>query len=405
MADPKTPSSGKFVAMMAMLFATTALAIDAMLPALPAIGAELSPGDPNKAQLVVALFFAGLGCGTLIAGPVSDAIGRKATLAICAAIYLLGAVLCVVAPSLEVLLVARFVQGIGASGPRAVGMAVIRDLFKGRDMARVVSLVMMIFAVVPAMAPLLGQAIMLVGSWRLIFVAFIVFGVSVQGWIMLALPETLKPEHQRKLHLSLLRDAAKEMLSHRIALISTLCQTLTLACLVATLSSQQGIFEQRFERADSFPIWFAVIALCSILGSFTNSRTVVKYGMRAVIVATYAGQISLTLAYLLLAASGLLPEALVFSAHILWSIGIFAMMGLSMGNLNALAMEDLGHIAGFATSMITAVATVASVLIAVPVGLAFDGTQLPLLTGVAVFSGLALWLMRLVRKPGVTGGK
>ena len=405
MSDLKGPSPRVFVAMMAMLFATTALSIDAMLPALPAIGAELSPGDPNKAQLVVALFFAGLGFGTLIAGPVSDAVGRKVTLMVCAAIFLLGAALCVVAQSLEMLLFARFLQGVGACGPRAVGTAVIRDLYKGRDMARIVSLVMMIFALVPAVAPLLGQGIMLLGSWRLIFVSFIVFAIVVQVWVALSLHETLPPENRRRLEVGLLWQAAREMLTHRVALISTACQALTSACLVATLSSQQGIFEQRFDRADSFPTWFALIAVCSIAGSFTNSRTVVKYGMRSVLIATYFGQVGLTLAYLLLDASGLLPEVLVFPAHILWSIGIFAMMGLAMGNLNALAMEDLGHIAGFAASMITAVSIVVSVVIAVPVGLAFDGTQVPLLTGVAVFSGLALLLMHLVRKPAATGPK
>ncbi len=395
----KSPSQREFVAMMAMLFATTALSIDAMLPALPRIAAELTPNDVNQAQLVISLFFAGLGCGTLIAGPVSDSIGRKITLTICAAIYLLGALLCVLAHSLEMLLFARFLQGVGACGPRAVGMAMVRDLYRGREMARIVSFVMMVFALVPAGAPLVGQGLMFFGSWRIIFVAFLVFAVLVQSWVLLRQPETLRPETRRRLRVGLLVQAAKELLHHRIALISTACQALTSGCLVATLSSQQGIFEQRFDRAATFPLWFMLIALCSIAGSFTNTRTVVHYGMRAVVSATYAGQLGLTLIILGLDASGIMPAVLVFPAHILWSIGIFAMMGLSMGNLNALAMEDLGHIAGFASSMITAVSTVVSVLIAVPVGLAFNGTQLPLMIGVAVFSGLALALMQLVKRP------
>lgn len=399
---PTRLSQREFVAMMAMLFATTALSIDAMLPALPAIAAELTPTNVNRAQLVVSLFFAGLGCGTLIAGPVSDAIGRKITLLICAAIYVVGAVLCTLAQSLDILLFARFLQGIGACGPRAVGMAMIRDMYRGRDMARIVSFVMMIFAVVPAAAPLMGQAVLQIGSWRLIFVAFIVFAILIQIWVSLRQPETLPPENRRRLQVGLLLQAGRELLHHRTALISTACQALTSACLLATLSSQQGIFEQRFDRAATFPLWFAFIALCSISGSFANSRTVVRYGMRRVLVATYVGQVTLTLTVLLLNLTGLLPEVLVFPAHILWSIGIFAMMGLSMGNLNALAMEDLGHIAGFAASVITAVSTVAAVALAVPVGLAFNGTQIPLLIGVSVFSVLSLALIRLVVRPAPT---
>ena len=156
----KQPSQREFVAMMAMLFASVALSIDAMLPALPAIASELSPSDVNRAQLVISIFFAGMGLGTLIAGPVSDAIGRKLTLILCAVTFLVGAALSAAAPSLDMLLAARFLQGIGAAGPRSAGMAVVRDLYKGRDMARIVSLVMTIFALVPAVAPLMGQIVL-----------------------------------------------------------------------------------------------------------------------------------------------------------------------------------------------------------------------------------------------------
>ena len=405
MTEIKPTSQREFVAMMAMLFAGIALSIDAMLPALPAIAAELTPNAVNRAQLVIGLFFAGIGVGTLIAGPLSDAIGRKTTLMICAATFLVGAALSAVAPSLEMLLAARFLQGLGASGPRSVGMAMVRDLYKGRDMARIVSLVMMIFALVPAVAPLIGQGILLVGNWRLIFIAFIVFGLMTNLWMALRQPETLPPDARRKLTLALLTGAGREMFRYRITLISILCQSLSSACLVATLSSQQGIFEQRFDRAASFPTWFAVIALCSILGSFANARLVVRIGMRSMVQWTYGGQLALTALVLGLNLTGALPEALVFPLHILWSIGIFAMMGLTMGNLNAMAMEELGHIAGFAASIIVALSTVLSVVLAIPVGLAFAGTHIPLMTGVLVFMTLALGLMRLVRRPAETGRK
>lgn len=394
----KSPSQTEFIAMMAMLFATIALSIDAMLPALPAIAAELTPDDVNKAQLVVSSFFFGMGFGTLIAGPVSDAFGRKPVIFVCAAIYVAAAGLCFLAPSLETLLIARVLQGIGAAAPRVVGMAMVRDLYKGRDMARIVSFVMMIFMVVPAMAPLLGQAILLIGDWRAIFGAIAVIALIANAWVLMRQPETLPTETRRPLQVSLLWQSAKEVSRHRIAGISTLCQALGTACLLATITSQQGIFAETFGRAATFPLWFGFIALCAASGSLLNSRIVMRLGMRAVIVASYLVQVGFTLAILLLDATGLMPAALVFPAHILWSISVIAMMGLTQGNLAALAMEDLGHVAGFAASMMTAISTVLAVALAVPVGLAFNGTQIPLMVGVGAFCAVALALILTVRK-------
>lgn len=397
MTDPKASkpvSQGEFVAMMAMLFATIALSIDAMLPALPAIAAELSPADPNQAQLVVTSFFFGMGVGTLFAGPLSDTFGRKPVIFGCAALYLIGAGLCFLAPSLETLLIARVLQGLGAAAPRVVGMAMVRDLYKGRDMARIVSFVMMIFMVVPALAPLLGQGILLVGDWRTIFGAIALIAFIANAWVLFRQPETLPASARRSLRLSELWQSAGEIVRHRIAVVSTLCQTLGTACLLAMLSSQQGIFEQTFDRGATFALWFGFIALCATSGSLLNSRIVMRLGMRRVIVGTYLGQVVLTLVLLAALEAGLVPAGLVFPAHVFWSITVFSMMGLTQGNLSALAMEDLGHVAGLASSMMTAVSTVFAVLLAVPVGLAFNGTQIPVMIGVGVFTCLAFALMR-----------
>jgi MFS transporter, DHA1 family, multidrug resistance protein len=386
-------SQTTFIAMMAMLFATIALSIDAMLPALPAIAAELSPTDSNKALLIISSFFLGMGLGTFVAGPVSDAYGRKPVIFACAAIYALATVLCFFAPSLEMLLLARVLQGVGASAPRVVGMAMVRDLYKGRDMARIVSFVMMIFMVMPALAPLLGQGILLVGNWRTIFAALLIFGVASSAWILLGQAETLAPESRRPFRIGLLWQSAVEMSRHRIALISTLCQGFGSACLLSTVSSQQGIFAQTFGRVESFPLWFGFIALCAASGSLLNSRVVMRLGMRRVTVTTYIGQVAMSLVILALDLTGLMPASLAFPVHVVWSITVFAMMGLTQGNLSAMAMEDLGHIAGFAASMITALSTVMASLLAVRVGLAFNGTQLPLMVAVAVYSSLALLLI------------
>jgi DHA1 family bicyclomycin/chloramphenicol resistance-like MFS transporter len=272
-------------------------------------------------------------------------------------------------------------------------MAMVRDLYKGRDMARIVSLVMMIFMIVPALAPLLGQGILLFGNWRTIFAALLVFTVIANAWVLLGQPETLAPEARRPFRAGHLWQSAVEMSRHRIALISTLCQGFGSACLLSTVSSQQAIFAETFGRIETFPLWFGFIALCAASGSLLNSRIVMRMGMRRVIITTYIGEVALTLAILALDATGLMPDVLAFPVHVFWSITVFAMMGLTQGNLTALAMEDLGHIAGFAASMITAISTVMASLLAAPVGLAFNGTQIPLMVAVAVYSSLALGLV------------
>lgn len=385
--------------MMAMLFATIALSIDAMLPALPQIAADLSPANPNQAQLVVTSFFFGMGVGTLFAGPISDRLGRKPVILACAGVYLLGAALSTLAPSLETLLFARALQGLGAAAPRVVGMAIVRDLYRGRDMARIVSLVMMIFMTFPAMAPLLGQVVLWFGTWRTIFAVVAAIALVANAWILLRQPETLLRTARRTLGARDLWQSAKEFLRHRIAVVSTACQALGTAVLLASLSSQQAIFEQSFGRGETFAFWFGGISLCAAVGSLINSRIVMRLGMRRVILATYLAQVVLTLVLLLGLVSGLLPEVLIFPAHVVWSTACIAMMGLTQGNLTALAMEDLGHVAGLASSLMTAAATVLAVALAVPVGLAFDGTQVPLMIGVGLFCALAFGLMRLASKP------
>jgi DHA1 family bicyclomycin/chloramphenicol resistance-like MFS transporter len=395
-------SQTEFVALMAMLFATIAISIDAMLPALPEIAATLTPDAPNAAQLVVTSFVLGMGIGTLFAGPLSDRFGRKRMILCGSGLYATAALACYLAPSLEILLAARVIQGIGAAGPRTVSVAMIRDLYSGRQMARILSFAMMIFTVVPAIAPLMGQGIIALADWQAIFLAYIGFSGLTMLWLGLRQPETLPVDRRRSLDAAGLVAALRELGRHRIIFVSTLLQTLTLAALFATLSSIQPIFETAHGRGESFPLWFAVIALASMSGSVLNSRIVMTLGMRRVLRGTYAGQIVLTLAALLLLGSGLLTGDPAFAVQILWCIGLFAMMGLTIGNLNALAMEPVGHIAGLAASVISSLATVGSVLLAIPVGLAFDGSPLPLLVGVAILIGLALVLaLTTLKEPAI----
>jgi MFS transporter, DHA1 family, multidrug resistance protein len=386
------PSQTEFVALVAMLFATIAISIDAMLPALPEIAATLSPEAPNAAQLVVTSFVLGMGLGTLFTGPLSDTFGRKRVILIGSGLYALAALACYFAPSLEVLLAARLLQGLAAAAPRTVAIAMVRDLFSGREMAKIMSFVMMIFTIVPALAPLMGQGIISLGGWHAIFLAYILFAGLAMLWLGLRQPETLPVENRRPLHLATLWTGTKELFNHRIVTVSTLLQTLTLGCLFATLSSLQGIFEQQFDRSESFPLWFSVIAVASMGGSLLNSRIVMTLGMRRVVQRTYAAVLLLSLLALATLGTGLLQGHLSFAMQMLWCIGLFSMMGLTMGNLNALAMEPVGHTAGLAASVISSLATVGSVILAIPIGLAFNGTSTPLILGVTVLISLNLIL-------------
>ena len=394
----KTPSRLEFIAQLEQLYSTIALSIDAMLPALPQIALALSPEDPNKAQLVITSFVLGMGLGTLFAGPLSDAFGRKTTILAGFVLYIIAALACWAAPSLETLLIARVVQGIGAAAPRTVSIAMVRDMFKGREMAQIMSFAMMIFTLVPAVAPLMGQGVIALAGWQAIFVAYVVFALLVMGWFSLRQPETLPRAARRPLSWPALVAASAEVLSHRVVQISIAAQALTMGMLFATLSSMEGIFSDLFGRGPSFPLWFGVIAMASMIGSILNARLVMRLGMRRMVTVTYGVLLGVTLAYLGLVA--VMAEGSGFALHILWSIVLFAVMGLTLGNLNALAMEPVGHVAGMAASVTSAIATVVSVVLAVPVGLMFDGTQVPLLLGVAGYGALALGLaMRLKANP------
>lgn len=399
-APTRRLSLPEFVMLMAMLSATIAFSIDAMLPALPRIGAELSPDNPNVAQLVIVSFVFGMGIGTFFAGPLSDAFGRKRVMLIGAGIYCVGAALATIAPTLEMLLAARVLQGLGASGPRVAAQAMIRDLYSGRDMARVSSFVMMTFALVPAIAPLIGAMIIAGFDWRGVFVTFVVFAIVSGGWLALRQPETLTEDKRRPLNLSRLTTAAKEVVAHANVRRAILVQTLVFGILFATISSVQQVYDQSFDRADSFPLWFGLVAIISASASFLNARVVGRLGMIWMIRAALAGFAALSLVLAGVWASGVLPQAPRFPLFVIWQVAAFCLAGLTIGNVQAVAMQPMGHIAGMAASIISAVSTVLAVVIAAPIGLAFDGTPLPLFTGVGVCALLGLWLSaRLQEEP------
>ncbi|MDZ7904730.1 MAG: multidrug effflux MFS transporter [Cypionkella sp.] len=391
MRAPKPLRRAEFVALMAALYAIVALSIDAMLPALPEIAATLSPAAPNRAQLVVTSFVLGLGIGTFVVGPISDAYGRKMVILGGSALFIFGAFLSYLAGTLEWLLAARFLQGLGAAAPRVAGSAMIRDLFKGRAMAEVMSVIMATFMVVPALAPLLGQAIIALADWRAIFLVFAAVSLATSFWLGLRQPETLPMPQRQALSLRHIIAASREVTRQPTVRAAILLQGLIMGGLFAALSSMQGIFDQSFDRAANFPKWFALIAVGSALGSVINARYVQRVGMRKM--ALWSLSATLTASAAVLLAQFLpMPPTLLFAAFLIWAMVAFGGTGMTMGNLNALALEPLGHIAGLASSIITALSTVMSVIIAIPVGLAFAGTPVPLLTAFVGF-GLAAQLV------------
>jgi len=391
------PGRVELIALMAMMLATVAFSIDAMLPALPDMAADLNPSAANTVQLVVTIFVLGLGVGTLFTGPLSDSFGRKPIVLAGASIYIAAAALAAQAESLEMLLAARMLQGLGAAGPRVVAVAIIRDLFVGRQMAQIMSFVMMIFTIVPAVAPLVGAQLISVAGWPAIFWAFVLFAGVVSLWMMLRLPETLPATARRPFRAPALLAAVKEMLRHPVVRLSIAVQCLVLGMLFATISSIQPIYEVTFQKADSFPLWFGATAILSASGSVLNAMLVIRIGMRRMVSVMMMLQIGVSGLLVMLELGGLSGTAL-FAAFFFWQFVAFFQAGMTIGNLNAIAMEPMGHIAGMAASIIGAISTVAAVVLAVPVGLMFNGTALPLTVGVMLYAVAALVLMRVMRR-------
>jgi DHA1 family bicyclomycin/chloramphenicol resistance-like MFS transporter len=345
---------------------------------------------------VISALFLGLAVGMLIYGPISDSTGRKPPIYAGFALFVLGCLLSATATSFTVMLAGRFLQGLGAAGPRIVMIALVRDGYEGRAMARIMSLIMAVFILVPALAPAIGQGILLVAHWRAIFGVLLGLALISLVWFAFRQPETLVPGRRVPFSLLSIGRAIRETCTHRTAFGYTIAAGLVFGAFIGFLNSAQQIFQGQYGLGNLFPLYFAVLALSIGGASIVNARLVVRFGMRRLSGLALTALTGLSLAFFAVvwAVAGVPP---------LWALMIYLMLsffciGILFGNFNALAMDPLGHIAGVAASVIGSLTAFISLLLGMVIGLAYDGTVLPLVGGFTALGIASIVVMRFVER-------
>ena len=364
----------EFIALCAAFTAIAAMSIDIMLPALPDIGQSFGIADPNQAQLVVVSFSTGFAVFQLFFGPLSDRYGRKAMLSLGLALFLAGTIGALIVTDYTVFLGMRLLQGIGAAALRVVIMAVVRDCYSGQDMARVLTFVFTTFMLVPIIAPTIGQAIELAAGWRAIFVLLGASAIAMGLWMSLRLNETLDPAHRRPLSLSALWLAFREICTTRVSAGYTIASMLTSIGLFSYIVSVQQVYGELYGLGTLFPIAFGASAIGIAAAALFSARVSRRRGMRTV---THAALLTFAMAGLFLSGLAAFIEPPFAVTFVCLS---FCMMsfGVLQGNIGAIAMEPLGHIAGLASSLFGLVTTTVGVVVGGLVGQAYNGTVLPL---------------------------
>ncbi|MDB3875524.1 multidrug effflux MFS transporter [Amylibacter sp.] len=382
----KSLSLTEFVALIAFLFSLIAIGTDMMLPALGIIAVDLKLQTENHAQLIITVFLLGTGLGQLISGPISDTYGRKIVLCTGISLFILASIAAIITSDFLMLLIARFIQGLGISAPRSAGTAMVRDLYNGRKLARVISLAMMIFVLAPAIAPLLGQFLMISFGWRSIFTACTVAGLIAFVWLVIRQEETLIVKNRQPFLISNLMQGYKTTFTNKRVIISTLVQALVLGGLFSYIASAPQIFSEWLNVESKFPLYFCGIALFSALSNILNATLVEKLGMWFLSTCAIGFNMIFSIIILSIYYLELIPIFLYLPVFTMWSCVLLFTMAMSVGNLMALAMEPVGHIAGLASSIIGSTSTLISITIAILIGMLFNGTGLPLITGVTILA-------------------
>lgn len=386
----------EFVVLIALIISLVALSIDAMLPALPEIAADLMFEGANDAQYIITMLFIGMGIGQIIFGPLSDSIGRKPAINLGFVVFILGCLMSIIAQDFNDMMIGRLLQGLGAAGPRIVSIALVRDRFAGRQMARVMSFVMTIFILIPIIAPSIGQLIVNYSTWHSIFVLFLVLTIVAMTWFSLRQPETLPREKRISFSPAQMMSDIKSICAIPAAMGYTITMGFIFGAFIGYLSSAQQILQTQYALGNQFAIYFGVLAASIGLASLVNAKLVMRFGMRRLSRAAMTVTALLSVPFFLLAQyyQGHPPLAQLMA----YLLCVFFFFGIMFGNLNALAMEPLGHIAGLGSALVGSVSTLMSVMLGIIVAGAYDGTILPLVASFAILSFLGLVTMHWTEK-------
>jgi len=391
----KQPGMFEFVALMAFTTSLVALSVDAMLPAFPDMIRDLGVAVVNDMQLIISLLFIGMALGQLFYGPLSDTIGRKPAMYLGFGLFIIGSVLSMIASDFEVMLAGRFLQGVGAAGPRTVAIALIRDRYHGSEMARIMSFVMTVFMMVPIFAPALGQFILLASGWRAIFASFVILSLMTLIWLAIRQPETLLKPDRLPLSFRKLRMAAREVLRTRLTMVATVVSGCVSGTFIGYLNVSQRLFQEQYQLGKQFPLYFALLAIAVGLASIMNGTLVIRFGMHKLANLALLTFMVLSWVFFLI--------VLLHDGHPpLWlfmpiCLSLFFSLGLLFGNLNSIAMEPLGHIAGTGAAVIGSIATLLAVALGFITSQAYDGSLFPMAIGFASLATVSLLLTRLVK--------
>jgi DHA1 family bicyclomycin/chloramphenicol resistance-like MFS transporter len=380
------PSTPELVAMVAAFMALNALGIDIMLPALPEIARDFDVQTSNDRQLVIIVYMLSFGVAQLFFGPLSDSFGRRPVLLWAMGVYLLATLACVAAPSFATFLIARGAQGATAAAARIIAVAIVRDTMSGREMARVMSMAMMVFMVVPILAPGLGQVVLMFGPWRWMFVFLALSALAVIAWTWLRLPETRPPETRTSLRLGAVLGGYLEIARQRQALGYAIASMFLFAALTAFISTSQQIFAEHFEMGAAFPLAFASVAGIMSVASFINARMVMRLGMHRI---GHTALIGFTLVSALHGISLLVAPAPLWIYLPLLSLAML-LFGMIGANFNAIVMEPLGARAGAGAAFYGFFTTFGAAIVGGAIARQYDGTPAPFILGSALAGGFAL---------------
>ena len=384
----------EFIFLLAALMATTALSIDAVLPALGFMANDFGTSS-SEIQLIITVLFVGFVLGQIVFGPLSDRFGRLPSIYAGIVLFILGCLITITAQSLELALLGRFIQGIGVSGPRIMVSALVRDCYSGRSMARIMSFVATIFMIVPILAPMLGQVMLWLGPWQVIFAMYIVIAIILCLWVRLRLDETLLVGNRNSIQMKSLWHSFVSILTNRISCGYTIVSGFVFGGFLGYLSSSQWLFQGIYEVGEAFPIYFGALVLPNLVSSLINAKLVVKWGMFRLVQVTnvlvFFG--SLGLFFYAQSYDGIPP--LMHTMAFLFVI--FSGIGFQFGNLNALAMEPLGKAAGIGASFVGAGSTLISIPIGGLIGMSLSANIFPLAIGMALCSLLSILMMHWVR--------